>query len=61
MLCIPASGLRAAPSMGGVRVARVRELYEFLEEALNDSLFGKLIFVARDINENESNVELMVP
>lgn len=40
---------------------RVRELYEFLEEALNDSLFWNVIFMARDINENESNVELMVP
>lgn len=40
--------------------ARARELYEFLEEALNDSLFWNVIFMARDINENESNVELMV-
>lgn len=39
----------------------VRELYEFLEEALNDSLFWNVIFMAQDINENESNVELMVP
>lgn len=42
------------------RALRVRELYEFLEEALNDSLFWNVIFMARDINENESNVELMV-
>jgi len=55
--------LRPAYAVASMRRARCawRELYEFLEEALNDSLFWNVIFMARDINENESNVELMVP
>jgi len=53
--------MRPTMQRARARALRVRELYEFLEEALNDSLFWNVIFVARDINENESNVELMVP